>query len=114
MADCPYPSSPSPLNTSDHSLPGRLENEMIAIETKFHGPTNTKGSRTSATCCNCLKRTYVSYDHALDGQPNHRAAAEAHLQKHHRWFNDELRVRVDEGHETREGYVFPMISCDPR
>lgn len=88
---------------------------MIAIETKFHGPTTHRGDRISATCCICNKRNYASYDYALDPKNNHRLVAGAHLQKHHRTLNTsgELHVRVDEGHDTRAGYVFPVVSCQP-
>lgn len=48
---------------------------MQAIETKYHGPTNTKGSRISARCE--AKRIYVGYDHSLDIDDNHKAAAKA-------------------------------------
>ncbi len=87
---------------------------MIAIETKFHGPTNHKPARVSATCCNCGRRNYVSFDHALDAKPNEKVAAEQHLDKYHRWQEGKLQVRLaDDGHETRAGYVFPLISCEP-
>jgi hypothetical protein len=46
---------------------------MQAIQTKFHGPTNFKGSRISAKCE--AKRIIVSYEHALNGTENHEAAA---------------------------------------
>lgn len=48
---------------------------MQAILTKYHGPTNVKGSRISATCD--AGRIVVSYDHALNGDGNHAAAAKA-------------------------------------
>jgi hypothetical protein len=46
-----------------------------AIVTKFHGPTNTKGSRVSARCE--AKRILVSWDHRLHSDGNHVAAAKA-------------------------------------
>ena len=48
---------------------------MQSIETKFFGPTNTKGSRIKATCW--LKSKTVDYNHSLDIGENHRAAAQA-------------------------------------
>lgn len=48
---------------------------MQSIETKFLGPTNTKGSRIKATCW--LKSKTVSYNHSLDIGGNHKAAARA-------------------------------------
>lgn len=52
---------------------------MQAIRTRYHGPTNTKGSRFSATCEH--GRIYVPYDHSLNLAGNHKAAALALLEK---------------------------------
>jgi hypothetical protein len=46
---------------------------MQAIQTKYHGPTNTRGSRLTAKCD--AGRVVVSYNHSMNGQQNHRAAA---------------------------------------
>ena len=46
-----------------------------AIVTKFHGPTNTRGSRISATAE--AGRIMLSWDHTLNGSDNHVAAARA-------------------------------------
>lgn len=43
-----------------------------AITTKFHGPTNHKGARISASCE--AGRVYVPYDHALGSFENHQQA----------------------------------------
>jgi hypothetical protein len=51
-----------------------------AIRTRYHGPTNTKGSRFIAT--NGENRVTVSYDYGLDPTENHSAAAQAFLDKH--------------------------------
>ena len=48
---------------------------MQAILTKYHGPTNTRGSRISAAAS--AGKIFVEYDHALDLEGNHRAAAGA-------------------------------------
>lgn len=48
---------------------------MQAIQTKFLGPTNTKGSRVKATCW--LTSVTVSWDHSLNVEENHHAAIEA-------------------------------------
>lgn len=48
---------------------------MQAIETKFLGPTNTKGSRVKATCW--LTSVTVSWDHSMNVEENHHAAIEA-------------------------------------
>lgn len=44
-----------------------------AIITRYHDPTNSRGSRISATCWR--GRVVVPYDHALSGDDNHRQAA---------------------------------------
>ena len=52
----------------------------ITIETAFLGPTDTKGSRISATCKRDSNKTYrktVSYDPAINSEVNHHRAAEA-------------------------------------
>lgn len=50
-----------------------------AIRTRYHGPTNTRGSRISAKCG--AGRVSVPYDHALNLYDNHAAAARALLAK---------------------------------
>jgi len=52
---------------------------MQAIVTKYHGPTDARGSRISARCVG--GRIFVSYDHALDSEENHEAAARALARK---------------------------------
>lgn len=48
---------------------------MQAIQTKFLGPTNTRGSRIKATCW--LTSMTVHYDHSASVEENHEAAIEA-------------------------------------
>ena len=48
---------------------------MQAIQTKFLGPTNTRGSRVKATCW--LKSVTIAWDHALNVEDNHKAAIDA-------------------------------------
>ncbi len=48
---------------------------MQAILTRYHGPTDTRPSRLTARAD--AGQITVSYDHALNGQQNHRAAAAA-------------------------------------
>jgi hypothetical protein len=43
-----------------------------AIVTKYHGPTNSRGSKVSAT--SQAGRVYFTYDHALTTDENHHAA----------------------------------------
>lgn len=52
---------------------------MQAIRTRYHGPTDTRGSRITASC-EAGKLT-VPYDYALDIGENHRAAALALAEK---------------------------------
>ena len=56
--------------TITFSLPSRQ-----AIVTKYHGPTNTRGSRISAKCAG--GRVSVPYDYALNNDQSHAAAAAA-------------------------------------
>ena len=52
---------------------------MQTIRTKYHGPTNTRGSRISAQCE--AGRIYVPYNYALSAYGNHAAAAVTLLRK---------------------------------
>jgi hypothetical protein len=53
---------------------------MQAIQTKYLGVTNTKGSRIKATCA--AGSITIPYPHELgQGQPAHRKAAEALVAK---------------------------------
>jgi len=58
---------------------------MLGIITKYHGATNTRGSRISATVQDgsWKKRVYVAYDHSLPatGDAVFRKAAEAMCDK---------------------------------
>ena len=49
---------------------------MKAITTKYHGPTNTKGSRISADDGDG-NRVTISYPYELSGEACHRKAADA-------------------------------------
>ncbi len=53
---------------------------MIAIVTKYHGPTGSKGSRITAS--HDGKRVTVGYDHEIDTDGNHKKAAVAFAAKH--------------------------------
>lgn len=50
-----------------------------AIVTKYHGPTNTRGSQVSARAE--AGRIFVEWDDALNSGDNHTAAARALLEK---------------------------------
>ena len=47
---------------------------MKAILTKYHGATDTRGARITASDCDG-NRCSVPYDHSLNADGNHRAAA---------------------------------------
>ena len=50
----------------------------ITIETAFLGPTDTKGSRISATCKRGSDKTYrkvIHYSHGYSSEQNHEHAA---------------------------------------
>ena len=46
---------------------------MLAIRTRYLGPTDTRGSRVRATCVG--RSVVVPWDHGTDSHGNHRAAA---------------------------------------
>jgi hypothetical protein len=53
-----------------------METKMQAIRTRYHGATNTKGSRLSAK--GEAKTMYFGYDHALGSELGHATAAHAY------------------------------------
>jgi hypothetical protein len=59
---------------------------MKAIITKFHGPTNTKGSRISASDMDG-NRIYHNYRHSLNSEQNHWEAAYKLVDKM-KWWED--------------------------
>jgi len=71
-----------------------------AITTRYHGPTNMRGSRISATS-GSGHRFVMHYDDALDNAQNHAKAAMALAHKltwHGNWCQG----------GTKDGYVFVM------
>lgn len=68
-----------------------------AIVTKYHGPTNYKGSRISARAE--AGRIIVHYDHALNPDENHKAAAQA--------LADRLGWTTDKGYPALAGGGLP-------
>lgn len=52
---------------------------MQTIITKYHCPTNFRGSRISAACWR--GKVVVPYDHTLNGDDNHRQAAQSLCRK---------------------------------
>jgi len=73
-----------------------------AITTRFHGPTNCRGSRITASDEDGNRMT-VSYDHALNSMENHREAAVQLVFK----MNWHPTVLVEGG--IKGGYVFVML-----
>ena len=58
---------------------------LQAIQTKYHGPTNVRGSRVSARAQ--AGRISLSYDSSKNSDENHRMAAET-LAKKYKWDED--------------------------
>jgi hypothetical protein len=80
---------------------------MQTITTKYHGATNTRGSRVSATSESGI-RIYIAYDDALSSEDAHRVAAQA--------LSDKLGwgYRMVCG-ATKGGYVFvPLTQSEIR
>lgn len=75
-----------------------------AIETKYLGPTNTRGSRIKAAAEGGLNVT-VSYEHALNAAENHTAAARALAEKMS-WGGR----YVGGGKADGRGYVFVRVT----
>lgn len=76
---------------------------MDVIFTRYHGPTNTKGSRISASIPHRKVRVTVPLDYGLDIVERHRKAA-ASLVERMGWTVDDLPIAG----ETPDGagYLF--------
>lgn len=74
---------------------------MKAISTRYHGPTNTRGSRISASDLDG-NRVSIPYPHELSGEAVHRAAAEALMAKM-QWTGQII------GGAVKHGYVFVFV-----
>ena len=75
---------------------------MQTITTKYHGPTNTTGSRISATSTSGIK-VYNSYDYSLGTMGNHKAAAQKLIDRLG-WTKQRYAIG-----ETKTGYVFVIV-----
>ena len=73
---------------------------MKAITTKYHGPTDTRGSRISASDSDG-NRVSIPYDYELDSEEAHRRAAIAFCSKM-KWSGADTMV----GGSIKDGYVF--------
>jgi hypothetical protein len=74
---------------------------MIAIETKYLSPTNTRGSKIKAYTCNGHS-VLVGYDHALSHEAVHFEAVKALVAKYK--LDWDISSMVYGG--TKNGYVF--------
>ena len=77
---------------------------MKAIETKYHGPTNTRGARISASDLDG-NRISLPYPHELSGEAVHRQAAEA-LRDKMGWAGEMI------GGATKRGYAFVFVTFE--
>lgn len=85
----------------------RQHHHLQAIVTKYHGPTNTRGAKVSATAS--AGRVVISYDHALPTGGNHRAAADALMAKMGWGANGE--VLISGGMPDGKGDVFVIVTA---
>ena len=79
-----------------------------AIETKYLGPTDHRGSRVRAKCQ--AGSVTLSWDHALDTVANHAAAARALIRKLG-WDNRDWYALVRRTENNPAAYVF--VQADP-
>jgi len=76
------------------------------VETRYHGPTNTKGSRISVAFVGSRKgRKSCSYRHALTAAENHLAAAVQWMQQLSS-LNGAPSYALVAKASTKEGFVF--------
>lgn len=82
---------------------------MIAIETKYTGPTNTRGSRIIATTCNGHRLT-VSYSSLEDGDDMdmHKQVAERLIRE--QFVHNTLDRFELFGGGTKQGYAFVLVT----
>lgn len=87
---------------------------LQAIETKYIGPGNVRGSRVKATTASGININ-IEWDDGLNSEENHRAAALALMHKL-RW-DDESRNTSSRDvimGATQTGYVFVLTPHRPR
>jgi hypothetical protein len=77
-----------------------------AIVTKYHGPTNYKGSRISARAD--AGRVVLSYDHALNADENHAKAAQALADRYGWTVKNGYPALAGGALPGHAGYVFVM------
>lgn len=80
---------------------------MIAIHTKYIGPSNTRGARIKAYASDGRSVT-VGYDHALDSDKAHFQAARAFADKHLKYTPDMSRMAYGDSADGK-GYCFCFL-----
>lgn len=80
-----------------------------SIITRYHGPTDHKGSRISASA-EGVPRVYLSYDYGLNAADNHAAAAAA-LANRHGWLKDGMQL-TGGGLPNGRGYAFVFTTAN--
>lgn len=76
---------------------------MQTVETRYHGPTNTRGARISATSSDGV-RVFVPYDHSLEARDCHAEAVHA-LRKKMGWWKDPSFTMHLAGN-SKHGYIW--------
>lgn len=80
---------------------------MVAIVTKYLGPTDHKGTRILVKSeAGKVSRITVSWDHALDVEANHHAAAQEYVRRND-WDQDCYGRIV--GGAIEHGYAFVFV-----
>lgn len=77
---------------------------MKAITTKYHGPSNTRGARISASDMDGNRAT-IDYPYDLSGEACHKAAADQLCAKQG-WMGADTLV----GGAIKGGYVFVFVT----
>lgn len=81
------------------------------IVTKYHGPTNTRGSRVIATAYG--KRVTFPWDHAEDAHMNHAMAA-AYAASKLGWLDGTSWERHDATAPNGYDRVHLFVRCEPQ
>jgi hypothetical protein len=84
----------------------------MAIFTRYHGSTDTKGARITATCRRDNQTTWkvsIGFDYALSCEHRHALAARALIDKHVAPFSrGKLRLMLCGNAPDNKGYVFAV------
>lgn len=80
---------------------------MQAIQTRYFGPTNMRGSRIKAFSEAFPRGVTVPFEHAIGIEGNHDAAARAFI-KAHEWYGSWARG----GAADNRGYVYVCFLAD--